>query len=206
MAGFGIQRYKINPEQLAAVQEKVQKLTAEGRRLDGSLPVQSWGELRSENHELKKKLEQANDVIDDYKRRCEEWRTENNSMRSKLLVAEVKYADIVQAEVILKADLQKARDVTQVLCSVIAHISPEIAAELGIEAKNEETKADPAVLDPAEEQRRKKREYARRYYYAHRAERLAYNAEYQRAHRKQRCEAQKRYLQRKKEAQANAEH
>ena len=189
----GTNHFSVKPEQLEALQEKVKTMVAEGRRLDGSFPVQSWGELRNENHELKKKLEQANDVIDDYKRRCEEWRTENNSMRSKLLVAEVKYADMVQTEVTLKADLQKARDVTQVLCSVIAHISPEIAAELGIEAKDEETKADPTVLDQMEEKRRKKREYARRYYYAHRAERLAYNAEYQRAHRK-------------KEAQANAEH
>lgn len=163
--------YSVKPEQVAALQEKVKRLEAEGRLLDGTLPTQSWGQLRNENHELKRQIEQRDDVIDDYKRR--------------LRLAE--------------EQVRTAEKVVKVLATVIGRSCPEFAAELGLQP--EQTAAVEKTETPEEALKRKKAEYNRRYYLKNRDNERYQEVrkKYYLEHRDQRRESYRRYYQQHKE-------
>lgn len=161
-------RFSVKPEQLAAVQEKVKRMEAEGRRLDGNKPLKSWQELRNENHELQKKLEQAEDIIDDYKRRYHEARAERLALTDRV-EKDANERSALQLETeCLKTDIRNACKVVELLCEIICHLCPEFENELRKETKPGTTKAERA-WQWRKANKDKVREYNRRYYEEHKA-------------------------------------
>lgn len=208
----GTTSYSIKPEQLDANQEKVRMYEAEGRRLDGTRPLQGWGELRNENHELKRKLEEAGDVIDDYKRRLHD----TQERLTKAIGNEAQCSELVHelTETIARktAEYNKARTIIAVLAEHIGRLTPGFLEELQAEPEKQ--------LTPQQERHR--RYYAEHsaavrakqaaYYEANRekinekrrAKRAAMTEEERAAERTRVREAMRRHREKKKEAQANA--
>lgn len=186
----GTPRFSVKPEQLEALQEKVKTMVAEGRRLDGSKPALSWQELRLKNHELQKQVEEAEDVIFDYRRRSEEWRVEANNLRNKILETEAKLLDATKANEKTEADLRKARDTVQGLCEIIAHLVPEFGEEL-------KKTTEPAEREMSDEARRARN---RQYYAKNKDKFREWNHKYYVAHKERLTENKRRRREAKKNA------
>ena len=187
--------FSVKPEQLEALQEKVKTMVAEGRRLDGSKPALSWQELRLKNHELQKQVEEAEDVIFDYRRRSEEWRVEANNLRNKILETKVKLLDATKANEKTEADLRKARDTVRGLCEIIAHLVPEFGEEL-------KKTTGPAEREMSDEERMAEARRARnRQYYAKNKDKFReWNHKYYVAHKERLAEDRRRRGEAKKNA------
>lgn len=170
--------YEVKPEQLEAMQEKVKMLTAEGRRLDGSKPVKSWKELRDDNHELQKKLEEQTDIAEDYKRRYA-----FAKQHLERMTKEFGNADKARREAIEQC--ARYKDLAESLMAVVAQFVPDFHEE----------KPQPVVPLTAEEQlqviKDKRKAANRRYYLKHREEMLERSRKWYEAHPGYRTERNK---------------
>lgn len=141
------QIYDVKPEQLAAIQEKVQRMMAEGRRLDGTKPVKSWKELRDENHELQQRLEAQEDLAEDYKRRYA-------FAKQQLDMVSKEHKEAL-------AQCAKYKDLTEALTAFIIQSFPDIDAPQEEPKKPESPEAELARI------KARRKEYNRRYYARH---------------------------------------
>ena len=145
------QIYDVKPEQLAAVQEKVQRMMAEGRMLDGTKPVKSWKELRDENHELQQRLDEHTDIAEDYKRRYA-FAKQQLDMVSK----ELEGTDKEHKEAL--AQCARYMDLAEALTTFIIQSFPDI------DAPQEEPKKPESAEDKLARIKARRKEYYRRYY------------------------------------------
>lgn len=191
---MAMQQYSVKPEQLEAVHEKVKKMLAEGRRLDGSKPVQSWQQLREENHSLKRALEEMSDLRDDYKRRYEFARQD-----VKQLAEDFDRAS--RENTALKAQLETSRGLVEVLGEFVRREHPGLLE--GILAESAEPAAPRAYKPRKTEHKTPEGVLARRrkYYRAH-AERCKEHAKRYYAEHKEEMQrkAHERYMRSKENA------